>query len=174
MELSLGISTAWDLAPRATHDIHLRLAPEVKYRWSSFTMGAVAYLGLVDMLQTDSPYTPGLTGAVIFARYKFTDKYELALRFAGIWVLEKLRDDASANARSLVDAQADDPAKQDLADKLSLAGHLHSEQEVTLGFNWYLYENTLKWSTDLGLVMHDMDDGQLLDARLRTQLQLAF
>lgn len=174
MGLSLGLSTAWDLSPRATHDMHLRIAPELEFRWSSFSLGALLYLGLVDMVQTDSQYSPGLMGGLVYARYMFGENYELALRLAGVWVLEKLRDDALSRANSIIDAEPDEATRQELSKEFSSLGHLHSEQELTLGFNCYLYGNTLKWQSDIGLVMHKMDDGDLLDARARTQLQLAF
>lgn len=174
LDFSLGMSTAWDLAPRATHDMHLRLAPEMEFRWSSFSLGCLAYLGLVDMTQKDATYDPGIMGGLVYARYKFADDYEVGFRYAGIWILDKLRQDVQARTEVLADAESDEQARQDLLQELASAGHLLSEQEFTLGFGWYLYGKTLKWQTDISLVLHELDDGQLMDSRLRTQLQLAF
>lgn len=170
---SIGASLAWDFDPRPLHDHRLRLAPEVSLRWAGFSLGALFYLGLVDLVASSDDYQPGMLGTLIYASYFFAERYELALRYANVSILKKLRVDARAHADGRI-ADADQAEVDDLMDKYLRTGRLTAEHEATLGFNVYLYGRTLKWQTDLSLVVHRLEDEDLLDTRLRTQLQLAF
>lgn len=170
---SLGLSWAWDLQPRARRDLQMRFAPEVELRWAHWALGGQLYLGLFDPAHGGGGYAPGLLGGLVYTSHLFAERYELGLRYAIVHRLGDLRRDArrEAEARLAAAPEAERPALQQ---RHALTGRVRSDHELVLAFNWYLFGTTLKWQTDAGLLLRELDDDSLLDARLRTQLLLAF
>ncbi len=130
-------------------DLHLRLAPEAELRFGGLALGGQFYLGLFDEVSGGQTYRPGMLGGLVYASFFFLQRYEVALRWANVTLLKALRDDARTEKPE-------------------------AEHEINLGFNIYLFGTTMKWQIDLGLLIHELPPSPLLDARLRTQLQLAF
>lgn len=171
---SVGASLAWDLNPRPLHDLQLRVAPEAEFRWAGFAIGGQFYLGLFDPLAGGDGYQPGLLGGLVYASYFFGGAYEISARWANVSILSAYRTDARTHADAKIAAAGDETEAAALGNRYARTGRLHNEQEINLGFNWYLLGTTLKWQIDLGLLVHELDSQTLYDAQLRTQLQLAF
>ncbi|MBW2460840.1 MAG: hypothetical protein JRH11_04285, partial [Deltaproteobacteria bacterium] len=61
-----------------------------------------------------------------------------------------------------------------LTEQYSSTGLLRALNEVSLGFNVYFIGHSLKWQTDATWRHRSRRTGDGNDARVRTQLQLAF
>ncbi len=171
---SVGMSAAWDFQPVVLEDMRLRLAPEIMVKARGFAISSVFYIVFWDKAAGPGMSDLGMVGVVLQMSYVFLRKYEVALRYTDIYVYDELREDARRYADSRI-AAAETAAEADaLAEQFADNGQIHSEREVNLGFNVYLMGTTLKWQTDVGLMIHGREDGNRYDVQLRSQLQLAF
>ncbi|MBW1811363.1 MAG: hypothetical protein JRJ87_24455 [Deltaproteobacteria bacterium] len=170
---SLGLSLAWDLKPTPRQDMRLRLAPEIEIKAHGFAATAVFYMGFTDHQMDGTEYSLGAIGGVLQLSYLFFEKYELAVRYTSVHIMDELRDDARQYANVQIN-KASDAARVELIDQYAQVGQLENDHEISLGFNWYLFGTTFKWQVDSGLLMHNRIDGIRYDVRLRTQFQLAF
>jgi hypothetical protein len=171
---SAGMSAAWDLDPTPFEDMRLRLAPEVELKVHGFAATAIAYFGFTDLVFQASRYHLGLVGGLFQCSYLFLERFEIALRYTNISILEDLRTDARSRAEAKILSAGSTPDAEAVYNRYRYTGHLMSEHEVNLGFNWYWFGTTFKWQVDVGLLVHELEEEILYDVQLRTQIQLAF
>jgi hypothetical protein len=163
---SVGASVAWDLKPTAGRDLSLRLAPEGLIKCHGFSLSAVFYLGFYNQLAGSEKYQLGLVSGLLSASYVFKQKYEVAIRYTNVHITDSILNDARSRADQLVALDSD------LLGQYSSVGSLQDEQEIIIGFNWYLFETSLKWQVDAGVIIHTHTTQELYDYRVRTQLSL--
>ncbi len=173
LRASFGLSAAWDLDPRVGEDMRFRLAPEVEARAYGFSASAVFYLGLFDLARSSGEYRPGMLGGLLRASYFFGDRFELALRYAMVAVLEDLRIDARADADARIAAAAEED-RAALEERLANVGKTLRRHELTAGFDWYFAGQLAKLVVDAGLRCDEYAAAERWEAVLRTQLQLSF
>jgi phosphate-selective porin O/P len=171
---SIGLSMAWDLKPTARQDMRLRLAPELELKAHGFTALAVVFLGFTDLQMDSAEYSFGAIGGVLQLSYLFFEKYELAVRYTSVHIMDDLREDARQYANAQISQASDVAQAEELVAQYAQVGQLENDHEISLGFNWYLFGTTFKWQVDSGLLIHNRIDGIRYDVRLRTQFQLAF
>jgi hypothetical protein len=171
---SVGLSGAWDLHPTPRQDMRLRIAPEASFKADDFALDLVFHLGWFDQAAGSDDYLLGTTAGVAQARYLFLERYEVALRYTFVHMLEAIRNDARAYAVSLIEASGDADELARLYDQYREVGMLQTVHEANLGFNIYFFGPTVKWQVDLGLLVFDRTDDVRYDLQLRTQMQLAF
>lgn len=171
---STGLSAAWDLKPTALQDHRFRMAPEVLMKLYGFSFEGVFYFTLFDEQKGERrTYMPGMLGGLLQASYFFLERYEVILRYVNVSLLEALRDDARHFADDQI-AAASPADRPDVEKRYATTRKLETEHELELGFAVYLYGQALKWQTALGYLAHERTDGTRQDARLRTQIQIAF
>ncbi|NOZ01268.1 MAG: hypothetical protein GXP54_05190 [Deltaproteobacteria bacterium] len=171
---SVGVSTAWDIRPERAQDLAFRLAPEFLLKAYGFSMSVFANLGLVQMGDGMDDTRPGLLGAQAQASYLIAGRYELAMRYAFLQVLDALRSDARDRADAIIAGVADPDEKSDLERRYSKAGDLKRRHELSVGINVYIIGNQLKWQSDFAWLPRTTASGTFNDIRFRTQVQLAF
>jgi hypothetical protein len=165
---SVGLSGAWDLHPTPRQDLRLRIAPEASCKAYGFSLDLVFHLGWFDEVTGSGRYRLGMLGGVAQTSYVFLEKYEIALRYTFVHLLQAVRDDARVWAVSRIEMDGD------VYDRYREVGLLQTEHEANLGFNIYLFGPAVKWQIDLGLLVHDRTDDVRYDYQLRTQMQLSF
>ncbi len=170
---SVGLSAALDFAPVERLDHRLRLAPELWLKTHGYALVLVGYLGLCDEVAGTDVFVPGMAGAMISGSYLFAQRYEIGLRYTTVRLFAALRDDARADADARIADESGDAAVE-LATRLQGIGELIAEHEANVGLNVYLFGTTLKWQTDLGLLLHQRRSSNRYDLVARTQLALAF
>jgi hypothetical protein len=176
---SVGVSTSWDIRPTLREDYSLRLAPEFWFKVHGFSFVGVFYAAFWEAEDnTLSSTSLANLGAVLQASQFFLDRFEVAFRYTEIYFAENLRDAArqfgDAEIAAAVAAGDDAEAVAALTDQYKTNGKVDNEHDLTLGFNVYFFGKALKWQTDASLLLHSRVDDDRKDARVRTQLQIAF
>ena len=171
---SIGLSATWDARPTERQDMALRVAPEFMIKVAGFHLLGVFYVACWDEVTGDNPINLGLLGGVVQASYTFLERFEVAVRYANVSILQALRDDARTYADRRIAAEPDPDAQAALVEQYKNVGRLTAEHEATLGFTVYLLGTTLKLQIDGGLQLHERTDANRYDALVRSQLQLAF
>lgn len=182
LRYSLGFNLAWDMEPVVYHDLVLRAATEmlVKHRGASFM--AAGYTGWAEIGES-STTQQAMTGLLIQTALRFSQRYELSMRFAMVDIDETVTDAALARAQGLItNAEgrlADEIISQAEVDELIAqyqnAGRIRKEQELTVGFNLYVLGHSLKWQSDVGWLRYSMRVGSARDdIILRSQFQIAY
>lgn len=172
--VSGGLSAVWDANPVMHRDYALRLSPELLMKAYGFALSGIYYVGFFeregDIAQTDI----ALTGAVAQASYLIGKVAEFALRYSYIGTTEQLRKDARKRAYDIL---SDDTVEgyDELAKQYKEAGTMYALREYAVGFNIYMVGRSLKLQNDFSWISHeDFTGDNLLDLRVRSQLQLAF
>jgi hypothetical protein len=173
LRVSAGMSVAWDAEPEVRQDARLRLAPEVMVKAHGFGGTAVFFFSLFDEAAGDASYEPGLAGGLVEGSYLFAERYEVALRYTTVHLLSPLRHDARVDADARV-AAVDLARRAATAEGLAYVGTMLAEHEATLGLTVYVMGTALKWQSDLGLLLHQIQGDNRYDLLARTQLQLVF
>lgn len=171
---SVGLSGAWDLRPAPRRDLRLRIAPEASFKAWGLSLDLVFHLGWFDQAAGSGRYLLGMTAGVAQASYVFRERYEVALRYTFVHLLQALRDDSRAYAASRIESAGDASDLARLYDQYREVGLLQTVHEANLGVNVYLFGPTVKWQVDLGLLAYDRAEDVRYDCQLRTQMQLSF
>lgn len=154
---SLGLSLAWDLAPRQATDLRLRLAPEAQLRMWGLALDAVFYLGLADQVVGSGSYRPALWGGFGELSWQVGEGFTLAGRYAIVATSSDIRADA---------AKRDEMLGREAVDRIV------EEHEILVGFAWQLWGETLVWQLDLGSDWRNRQEQDYYSVFARTQLQL--
>jgi len=154
---SVGLSLAWDLAPRPGEDLRLRLAPEAQLRMWGLALDAAFYLGLADLVVGSSNYRPALYGGLLELSWQIGESFTLASRYSLVATTSEVRGDA---------AERDDLLGREAVDRIG------KDQEILVGFAWQLWGQTLVWQVDLGVWWREREQREDYSMFARTQLQL--
>lgn len=172
--VSVGFSGAWDLVPRRTQDLSLRLAPEVLLKAYGVSFSGVFYLGFSLLDEQMASQQLAFAGGLLQASYLVHRLVEVAARYSLVHAGDVVRANAQQRALQLIAAAPDLETGGALSAQYNNAGALEQEQEVTLGFNLYLLGQTLKWQNDLSWNIYSRQTGKFTDIRYRSQLQLVY
>jgi hypothetical protein len=167
-----GLSGTWDFEPVYTEDLTGRLAAEFLLKAHGFSFFTVGYAGFVEDM--DGDLLPGMTGGLMQGSWLFTERCEVALRYAQTYFDRELREDAGFRADRLIAAAADQDERAALTAQYAKAGTVVREHEATLSFNVYIIGRHLKCQNDFSWVRTVLTDADKDDFRYRLQLQLSF
>ena len=143
----VGFSVARDLDPTAHQDFTLRLAPELMIKCQGFSFSAVGYAGFAEMGKV-AHVNLAMLGGLCQAAYRINSQYEISVRYAIVDLSDALINDASST--------------------------LEREEELTVGFNYYIMGHALKWQHDAGWLSHSLSNRSQNDYLVRSQFQLTF
>ena len=165
-----GLSFAYDAQPLEYRDFAMRIAAEGIVKVEHLMVNAVSYVGFFapggDGVRT------GMLGADLDVAYRVHPRVEIAVRYARVDTLARLRDAARARADRLI-AEAEDPAE--VASQHALAGQLRNTEEYAVGLNVPIIGRSLIFQTDAALVRTDYLGTADEDAiRVRAQVQFGF
>ncbi len=166
---SVGLGFSYDFRPKAFRDPAARTAFEFMMKAYGFSFFGTFFTAYHDMESgLDSDIDLAILGGVVQASYLLPIPLEFAVRYFGNTTTETFRDDARANAATIVAA---DPT---LADSYKGAGDLKVEHELSFGINCYPFGRHVKIATDASWIMKDYvsKDAQS-DMRLRLLLQFS-
>lgn len=166
-----SLSIAWDMDPIEAQDFTARLSPEVMLKAYGFSLILGGYMGFIELTE-ESKNQLGLIGALFETAYRFDEIWEVSGRFSRVDVLKRIREDIRNRVDVLIE-DADLDNLEEIRTKYQNKGQLKSEQEVTLGVNVYIVGTDLRWSTDVSWIYKDMQQEDLNDYRLRSQIQLS-
>jgi len=181
---SLAFSAAWDFDPVRYQDFAGRFAAEVLAKYRGASCAALGYAGLIEIGESSCTKL-GMVGGLVQAAYRINQRFEISTRYAVVDFHDDLIDDARARAVRLIDHaelllyDADEKEfaqhyLDDLTAQYKNAGQVLRENEITVGFNIYLIEHSLKWQNDFGFLRHTRRDENRDDYLARTQFQVAF
>ncbi|MFH1374898.1 MAG: porin [bacterium] len=182
LRYSLGISLAWDLDPVDYRDLAFRAAPELLIKYRGASLMSAGYTGFVEIgnsLRTRQ----AMAGLLVQTSVRVTQRCELSFRYAVVDFERAVIDDAFARAgqliseaeQHLVDSTLTQQEVDNLKELYCNAGRILREQEVTIGFNFYIREHSLKWQGDFGRLRYSLREGGTLDDIVaRSQFQVAF
>jgi len=169
----LTLSGAADFTPVATEDMVARIAPEAWFKYEGLSVVAVGYIGLVETA-VNPEVILGMTGMNLEVAYRISRWIEVATRWSQTLISEDLSTDARTRADGIIAGATTPEEMAALAEQYSSTGLLRAINELTLGFNVYFIGHSLKWQTDATWRHRGRRSGDADDARVRTQLQLAF
>lgn len=156
LRLTTGLSVAWDVRPEVARDFAVRLAPEVTVKAWGWSATAVGYAGFFEATQGGKVQL-GALGMFAQTAYRFLERYEVALRYSRVDVLDRMRTDAAAWAATQTGVTA---------------STTEAQQEFAAGVNIYFVDHQLKWQNDIALLTTAPGDRQ--DVEYRSQLQVMF
>ncbi|RLB56505.1 MAG: hypothetical protein DRJ42_03185 [Deltaproteobacteria bacterium] len=167
------LSGALDFNPTVADDYFGRVAPELWLKLDHLSFIAVGYLGLIRTAVGDQ-VAMGTTGFNFELSYRPMKLFEIAARYARTHITENLSTDARGRADDIIAGASSPEEGAALVEKYADVGALWADNELTLGFSFFLIGNSLEWQTDATWKRHERRDGDRDDFRARTQLQLAF
>lgn len=164
-------SAAYDLRPTPALDFSLRLAAEVQLKVRGLSTHAVGYVAFFNG-DGRADLRPAFYGALVQTGYRLTSRWELSLRYAGVFSTAALRADARTRADGLI-AAASPTSRDALALQFRAAGMLELDQALDLLIDQYLIGHGLKVQLE-GSWLRQQVSGVALDGvRARLQLQIA-
>ncbi len=171
-----GFSIYWDPRAKAYRDYALRLAPELLMKCVGWSWIGLLYAGFYE--QNGKMEKTGLAnlGASAESGYLIRKIFEITARYALVYNMENFRHDAARRGTILTEQalSSSDPDYIDVLKQYEKAGQVIMEHEIGLGFNIYLLEKLLEFSTDFSLLKHEkVGKDPILDFRARAQVQVA-
>lgn len=155
LRYSTAISAAWDLDPVDYLDLAGRVAPELLVKYRGASASAIGYAGF-SRVGEPAGTKLALLAALVQAAYRFSRSYEVSARYALVDFRQALLDDVRrVNER---------PAGE----------QVHCAQEVTAGFNLYIFQHTMKWQNDTVWLRQSFAGETRDDFVARSQFQLTF
>lgn len=197
LRFSVAFSAACDIRPDAYVDFSHRLAPEFLLKVRGFSLSSVFYVGFTEKPDDPFSYRHAMSGALVQASYIVLNRLELAVRYAFVSTGKDILNESHRRSREEIEKRQEeiariesvdttgDPIRADELDKmasdleseigkLEKVGTLGSDHELTMGFNVFIIDTSLRWQTDVSWLRHAHTTGDRNDVRLRTQLTLAF
>lgn len=169
----LVFSSAVDIQPEEARDDAARFGLEAWFKYAHWSIVTTTYASLNETTQTDR-FILGAAGGHVQTAYRFTQQFELALRYALVALTPSLSDDARDRGQAIIQSAATPEETEALRAQYGDAGDLRSEQEVTLGGSWFIVGHSLKFSADAGWLWRALRGGDRHDLRIRLQAQLSF
>jgi hypothetical protein len=167
---SVGAGIAWDARPVPTENLGLRLSAEWLGKIRGFHINTIAYLAW---------YKPWEGGKILFGPlgfmgetgYRFTQIWELALRYNIVYLTPWLRSDARSYGQAQID-NATDP-EQAIA-QYGRNGDQTTSQFLTMAGVARIIGNSLKVVAETSWQMQLWNTGRLNGFQLYAQIQLVF